>query len=197
MKAGKGKTGGGTTVVVGKGGVNVHAGKGKPGGGTTVGVGKGGGVNVHAGKGKPGGGGGGTTVGVGKGGVSVNTGHKGKHVYVGVGKGKSPFNYVYSASEDQLHDDRSTTIFFLEKKMQAGSKMELHFGTDENAAAFLPRQVSNSIPFSSRKFPEILEHFSIDPESEEADIIKDTINECEEPGKNVYIYIYDEYKYRN
>ncbi|KAL6344485.1 hypothetical protein AAG906_002390 [Vitis piasezkii] len=153
----------GTSVSVGKGGVNVHAGKGKSGGGTTVGVGKGTGVNVHAGKGKPGGG---TTVGVGKGGVSVNAGHKGKHVYVG----------------DQLHDDPNVALFFFEKNMQPGTKMELHFIRDANLATFLPRQVANSIPFSSKKFPEILNEFSIKPESEEAETIKNTIRECEEPG---------------
>ncbi|NP_001268112.1 RD22-like protein precursor [Vitis vinifera] len=171
----------GTSVSVGKGGVNVHAGKGKSGGGTTVGVGKGTGVNVHAGKGKPGGG---TTVGVGKGGVSVNAGHKGKHVYVGVGKGKSksPFDYKYAATEDQLHDDPNVALFFFEKNMQPGTKMELHFIRDANLATFLPRQVANSIPFSSKKFPEILNEFSIKPESEEAETIKNTIRECEEPG---------------
>ena len=171
----------GTSVSVGKGGVNVHAGKGKSGGGTTVGVGKGTGVNVHAGKGKPGGG---TTVGVGKGGVSVNAGHKGKHVYVGVGKGKSksPFIYNYAATEDQLHDDPNVALFFFEKNMQPGTKMELHFIRDANLATFLPRQVANSIPFSSKKFPEILNEFSIKPESEEAETIKNTIRECEEPG---------------
>ncbi|KAJ9702375.1 hypothetical protein PVL29_004215 [Vitis rotundifolia] len=171
----------GTSVSVGKGGVNVHAGKGKPGGGTTVGVGKGTGVNVHAGKGKPGGG---TTVGVGKGGVSVNAGHKGKHVYVGVGKGKkkTPFDYKYAATEDQLHDDPNVALFFFEKNMQPGTKMELHFIRDANLATFLPRQVANSIPFSSKKFPETLNEFSIKPESEEAETIKNTIRECEEPG---------------
>ena len=71
--------------VVGKGGVNVHARKGQPGNGTTVGVGEGGGVNVRTRKGKPDGG---TTV--------------------GVGKGKTPFHYFYAASEDQLHDDRTS-----------------------------------------------------------------------------------------
>ncbi|KAI4316160.1 hypothetical protein L6164_024166 [Bauhinia variegata] len=55
----------GTTVNVGKGGVNVNAGHGKP-GGTNVNVGKGG-VNVNTGKGKPGG----TNVNVGHGGVNM------------------------------------------------------------------------------------------------------------------------------
>lgn len=73
VDAGKGKPGGTSVNVGGKGGgVDVHTGKGKP-GGTSVNVGKGG-VGVDTGKGKPGG----TSVGVGKGGVSVDTGHKKK-----------------------------------------------------------------------------------------------------------------------
>jgi hypothetical protein len=79
VDAGKGKPGGTSVNVGGKGGgVDVHAGKGKP-GGTSVHVGKGG-VGVDTGKGKPGG----TSVGVGKGGVSVHTGHKKKPVVVKV-----------------------------------------------------------------------------------------------------------------
>ena len=170
-----------TSVNVGKGGVNVNAGKGKQGGGTTVVVGKGSGVNVSAGKGKSGGG---TNVGVGKGGASVNTGHMGKQVYVSVGQQywHGPYLYKYAASEDQLHDDRSVAIFFLEKNMQPGTKMELNFKSDQNLAAFLPRQISNSIPFSSDKIPQILNHFSVNPDSEEAETIKETIKECEQAG---------------
>ncbi|CBI20903.3 unnamed protein product, partial [Vitis vinifera] len=66
---------------------------------SSVDVGKGG-VNVDAGQGKPGGG---TNVGVGKGGVS------------------------YAATEDQLHADPSVALFFMEKDMRPGTKMNLHF----------------------------------------------------------------------
>ncbi|KAK0571121.1 hypothetical protein LWI29_011443 [Acer saccharum] len=188
-----------TAVGVGKGGVNVDAGKGKP-GGTSVNVGKGG-VGVDTGKGKPGGtsvnvGGGGkggvdvntgnqgkgTSVGVGKGGVNVNTGHKGKPVYVGVNPGKSPFVYNYAASENQLHDDQTTALFFVEKDLHPGTKMNLHFTENLNEATFLPRQVAKSIPFSSNKMPEILNRFSVKPGSLEADIMQNTIKECEEAG---------------
>lgn len=188
-----------TSVDVGKGGVNVDAGKGKP-GGTSVGVGKGG-VNVNTGKGKQGGGtnvtvggkgkgvdvstgkpGKGTNVGVGKGGVSVSTGHKGKPVYVGVKPGPSPFIYNYAASEDQLHDDPNVALFFLEKDMKVGTKMNLHFTENSNTATLLPRQVAKSIPFSSEKMPEIMNQFSVKPGSLEAEIMQNTIKECEEPG---------------
>ena len=196
VDAGKGKPGG-TAVNVGKGGVNVNSGKGKP-GGTAVNVGKGG-VNVNSGKGKPGGGthvsvggkgvgvntgkpGKGTQVGVGKGGVSVGTGHKGKPVIVGVHPGPSPFLYKYAATETQLHHDPTVALFFLEKDMHPGKMMNLQFTENTNTATFLPRQVADSIPFSSNNLPEIYSEFSVKPGSTEAEVMKETIKECENPG---------------
>jgi hypothetical protein len=196
VDAGKGKPGG-TAVNVGKGGVNVNSGKGKP-GGTAVNVGKGG-VNVNSGKGKPGGGthvsvggkgvgvntgkpGKGTQVGVGKGGVSVGTGHKGKPVIVGVHPGPSPFLYKYAATETQLHHDPTVALFFLEKDMHPGKMMNLQFTENTNTATFLPRQVTDSIPFSSNNLPEIYSEFSVKPGSTEAEVMKETIKECENPG---------------
>ncbi|TKY74592.1 Dehydration-responsive protein RD22 [Spatholobus suberectus] len=142
-----------TSVNVGKGGVNVHA---KKGGGTNVNVG---------GKG---------------GGVSVSTGHKGKPVYVSVGP--NPFIYKYAATETQLHDDPNVAIFFLEKDLRPGTKLALHFTRSYNQATFLPRQVADSIPFSSNKVDDIFAKFSVKPGSEEAQIMKNTISECEEGG---------------
>lgn len=175
VDAGKTKPAG-TSVNVGKGGVHVDAGKRKP-GGTAVNVGKGG-VHVNAGKGrKPGG----TTVNVGKGGVNVHTKGKGKPVHVAVGN--SPFNYNYAASETQLHDNPNAALFFLEKDLHQGTKLNMQFTkTSDNEAKILPREVANSIPFSSNKIETILNHFSIKEGSEESEIVKTTINECEETG---------------
>ncbi|KAG9151638.1 hypothetical protein Leryth_001946 [Lithospermum erythrorhizon] len=196
VNTGKGKSGGGTHVNVGKKGVGVNTGKPK-GGGTNVSVGrkgvgvttgkpKGGGTNVGVGrKGvgvNTGKGGKGTHVGVGKGGVTVGTGHKGKPIYVGVKPGKNPFSYKYAASEDQLNDNPNVAIFFLEKDLRQGSKMNLQFTKSGNPASFLPRKVADSIPFSSTKVPEILGQFSLEPDSPEAETMKTTIKECEEPG---------------
>ncbi|CAJ1972307.1 unnamed protein product [Sphenostylis stenocarpa] len=164
-----------TSVGVGKGGVNVNTGNAKP-GGTSVNVGKGG-VNVHAGNGKPKG----TSVNVGKGGVNVNTRPKGKPVHVGVGK--SPFDYNYAASETQLHDDPNVALFFLEKDLHHGTKLNLHFSHTSNVeATFLPRPVADSIPFSSNRVSDILHRFSIKAGSDEAEMVKNTISECEEPS---------------
>ncbi|KAL7187579.1 hypothetical protein ACSBR1_037617 [Camellia fascicularis] len=61
-------------------------------------------------------------------------------------------------------------------------KMPSHFTKATNAATFLPRQVSEKIPFSSDKLPEIVNHFPVKPNSMEAKIMKKAIKECEEPG---------------
>ncbi|KHN15366.1 Dehydration-responsive protein RD22 [Glycine soja] len=152
-----------TSVDVGKGGVNVGVEKGNqgPGDGTDVNVGGGdGGVNVH-------------------------TGPKGKPVHVGVGP-HSPFDYNYAASETQLHDDPNVALFFLEKDLHHGTKLNLHFTiyyTSNGDATFLPRSVSDSIPFSSNKVNDVLNKFSIKDGSDEAKTVKNTINdECEVPG---------------
>lgn len=164
-------TGKGTNVGVGKGGVGVHTGK-----GTNVGVGKGG-VSVHAGKpGKR------TKVGVGKGGVTVRSGHKGKPVYVGVKPGSSPFIYNYAASKDQLKDDPNVALFFLEKDLKQGEEMNLHFTKSNGKSTFLPRKVADSIPFSTKNLPEIYNEFEVKPESTEAEIMKQTLTECENKG---------------
>ncbi|XP_027330068.1 BURP domain protein RD22-like [Abrus precatorius] len=146
-----------TSVDVGNGGVNVGVERGYQGGGTDVNVGNG------------------------DGGVNVNRGQKGKPVHVGVGQ-YSPFDYVYAASETQLHDDPNVALFFLEKDLHSGKKLNLHFTKTSNSATFLPRQVADSIPFSSKKVDDVFTKFSIKPDSNEGQTVKNTINECEGPS---------------
>lgn len=72
-------------------------------------------------------------------------------------------------------------MFFLEKDLHPGSKMTLHF-TRTASAALLPRRVSDSVPLSSAKLPEILSRFSVDAASARADAIKSTLAECQAPA---------------
>ncbi|KAG2691796.1 hypothetical protein I3760_08G023400 [Carya illinoinensis] len=118
-------------------------------------------------------------------GVTFSPGPPAGGIDVGIGQQRSsPFLYTYGSSEDQLHDDPNVALFFLEKDMHPGKRMNLHFMTQDSntAATFLPRQVAKSLPFSSSRLPEILNKFSLKPESTEANIIKNTIEECEKPG---------------
>ena len=66
--------------------------------------------------------------------------------------------------------------------MHPGTKMTVIFTKTSNASHFLPRQVAESIPFSSNNLPEILNRFSLKDNSAEAKTIENTIKECEKPA---------------
>ncbi|XP_061978978.1 BURP domain protein RD22-like [Populus nigra] len=75
-----------------------------------------------------------------------------------------------------------STIFYLYNDVHPGKKMKLLFTNSGTKVSFLPRRVAESIPFSSDKFPEILKYFSLQVNSEEAEIISDEIGYCESPN---------------
>ncbi|XP_009416720.2 BURP domain-containing protein 3-like [Musa acuminata AAA Group] len=93
-----------------------------------------------------------------------------------------PFVYRYAATDTQLHDDPNVALFFLEKDLHPGAKMKLHFTNTISGASFLPRRAADSIPFSSTRLREILDRFSVEPNSAEAAAIKQTLRDCEEPA---------------
>lgn len=66
--------------------------------------------------------------------------------------------------------------------MQQAKSMNLHFTKSTTPVDFLPRNVANFIPLSSEKLPQIFSQLSVNPNTMEAEIIKKTISECEEPG---------------
>lgn len=82
----------------------------------------------------------------------------------------------------QLKDDSNHFLYkpyFFEKDLKKGNIINFPPFENKNDAPFLPSQ--STIPFSSKKIPEILNHFSIDSNSKDAQTIKDTINICEKP----------------
>ncbi|KAL2940035.1 BURP domain protein RD22 [Bienertia sinuspersici] len=171
-------------------GVKVRAKK-HGGGHANVDVSKSKGVKVNAGKnGK------GADVQVGHDGVFVNAGTKQKPVYVGVKPDINPFQYEYTKKQQQqrqqqqqqqqqvrlLRDTATRALFFLEKDMKLGHEMNLYLTKRFNNATFLPREKANSLPFSSDKLLSILREFSMEPGSEEAQVIENTIRGCEHKG---------------
>ncbi|KAF5823807.1 putative BURP domain-containing protein [Helianthus annuus] len=60
--------------------------------------------------------------------------------------------------------------------------MNLYFTKNDQKATFLPREIADSIPFSSNKLPQIYNEFSVNPDSVEAKIMKQTLEECEKPS---------------
>ncbi|KAH7849749.1 hypothetical protein Vadar_022412 [Vaccinium darrowii] len=95
----------------------------------------------------------------------------------------SKTTYGNAATETQIQDIRKIAVFFLEKDLKRGTKMNQYFTKTTNSkTTFLPRQVADKIPFSSEKMPEILDQFSVKPDTKEAEVMKKTIKKCEEPG---------------
>ncbi|KAJ6744514.1 BURP DOMAIN PROTEIN USPL1-LIKE [Salix purpurea] len=77
---------------------------------------------------------------------------------------------------------RDSTIFYLYNDLHPGKKMKILFTDSGPKVSFLPRQVAESIPFTSDKIPEILKYFAIEVNSKEAQIIREEIGGCEEPN---------------
>jgi hypothetical protein len=99
------------------------------------------------------------------------------------------FPFIYKTygnsqvSKPQLHATHNMTVFFFEKDLHLGTKFNKKYARESNyGATFLTREVADSIPFSSNKLENILDHFSIKKDSTEYEDVKQTITECEEPG---------------
>ncbi|EHA8589580.1 BURP domain-containing protein 6 [Cocos nucifera] len=90
-------------------------------------------------------------------------------------------NEKNAATESQVQEDPAA-LFFLEKDLRVGAKMTLDFTPTTSSATFLPRKVTDSIPFSSANLVAILSRLSIDPNSKKAQDMKNTLQECEKPA---------------
>ena len=75
-----------------------------------------------------------------------------------------------------------STIFYQYDDLHPGKKMKVVFTDSGTKVSFLPRQVAESIPFSSDKIPEILKYFALEVNSKEAQVIREEIGGCEEPN---------------
>ncbi|WOG85686.1 hypothetical protein DCAR_0104877 [Daucus carota subsp. sativus] len=96
--------------------------------------------------------------------------------------GDRPIQLIICCLCNQLHNYPNVALFFLEKDMHQGARMNLHFTKSTIPIPFLPQNIANSIPFSSIKLPERLSKFSVKQNTLESETIKDTISECEAPG---------------
>ncbi|XP_049382807.1 BURP domain-containing protein 3-like [Solanum stenotomum] len=94
-----------------------------------------------------------------------------------------PWHHAATEKEiRELKDDDNNFLYkpyFFENDLKKGNIIIFPSFNDKNDAPFLPHQ--STIPFSSKKIPEILHHFSIDSNSKDAQTIKETIHICEEP----------------
>ncbi|KAJ9555667.1 hypothetical protein OSB04_010281 [Centaurea solstitialis] len=104
----------------------------------------------------------------------------------GSGSSNSPFLYhAYkdAATHDQLKYDPNLVIFFFENELQRGKGMNLNFTkTTTPFSTFLPREVAETIPFSSKKLLEICARFDIKPDTLDSRLMNETLSICEGEG---------------
>ena len=95
-------------------------------------------------------------------------------------------NYGYANPSKEFVDGNAPTnkdVYFFESELHPGRKMNLKDLTKKaSKTTFLPRSVAESIPISTRKFSEILKYFSLEAKSAEANLLKQTIENCERPA---------------
>ncbi|KAL6124176.1 hypothetical protein ACLB2K_076691 [Fragaria x ananassa] len=91
---------------------------------------------------------------------------------------------AYAASAEEIIVEPGLTTYFQGNDLQhSGKTVTMRFlKPTSNKAALLPRQVAESIPFSSSKLPEIQTYFRVNPKSGYAEIMKKTIGDCEKPA---------------
>ncbi|CAM8959065.1 unnamed protein product [Rhodiola kirilowii] len=94
-------------------------------------------------------------------------------------------HYTHGADKNEVLVNPPSAPWFLEKDLYPGREMEMEIARPENnnGYTFIPRQVADSIPFSSDKFPAILNQLSMKPESPKAELMKEILKECELPAE--------------
>ncbi|PWA93610.1 BURP domain-containing protein 2 [Artemisia annua] len=70
-------------------------------------------------------------------------------------------------------------LFILEKDLHKGKNVNLHISKDAVTSPYVPRQVADSLPFTSNKIQDIYKAFKVSPASLEASLIEKTCNKCE------------------
>lgn len=81
-----------------------------------------------------------------------------------------------------LKDTLNLTTYFFEHDLRPAKTLNIALAKPSRDLNFLPQKISKSIPFSTNKFPEILNYFGVQAKSEEAEMLKYTLEICENPG---------------
>lgn len=86
-----------------------------------------------------------------------------------------------SSSHMMNHMNPLEMIFFTTKDLFVGKTMPVYFRRKNPSTSphFLPRDEADSIPFSLSHLPNLLQFFSISPDSSQAKAMEDTLNHCE------------------
>uniref|UniRef100_A0A7N0ZTN9 BURP domain-containing protein n=1 Tax=Kalanchoe fedtschenkoi TaxID=63787 RepID=A0A7N0ZTN9_KALFE len=103
---------------------------------------------------------------------------------VSVNKPSENLLYTYSleTEKEKVVVNPPSIHFFLEKDLIPGKQWEMEFPKPKSDGyIFIPRQVADSVPFSSNKFPAILTLLSVESKSQKAQQLKDTLKHCDNP----------------
>ncbi|KAF3791197.1 hypothetical protein EJ110_NYTH07636 [Nymphaea thermarum] len=97
-------------------------------------------------------------------------------------------SYKHGTTVDQLKEDDEVNFLFLEENLTPGSKTKkLDFVKKKQDSSGWPtlllRQDAQAFPFSTSKLAYILKHLSMDPNSADASIVKQTLEDCEETNR--------------
>ncbi|KAK1411783.1 hypothetical protein QVD17_32520 [Tagetes erecta] len=85
----------------------------------------------------------------------------------------------YGASNNEVKDSPFAQLLFLKNDLYQGKEIKLQFNIYDQKTKFLPKDIIDSIPFSSKDLPEIYSKLSIKPDSMQAKIMKETLDVCE------------------
>ncbi|EEF50859.1 BURP domain-containing protein BNM2A [Ricinus communis] len=88
--------------------------------------------------------------------------------------------HANSKSSHMDHMDPSLIVFFTLNDLKVGKKMPIFFPMkDSSTSTLLPRDEADSIPFSSKQLPHLLQFFSFSEDSPQAKAMQNTLRECE------------------
>uniref|UniRef100_A0A7N0TLS3 BURP domain-containing protein n=1 Tax=Kalanchoe fedtschenkoi TaxID=63787 RepID=A0A7N0TLS3_KALFE len=86
------------------------------------------------------------------------------------------YAYDLGTGKNEILVNPPSMHLFLEKNLAPGTQMEMEFTRLEDVGyVFIPRQIADSILFSSDKLSTILTQLSIEPESPKAQLMNDTL----------------------
>ncbi|KAK9287446.1 hypothetical protein L1049_015867 [Liquidambar formosana] len=91
-------------------------------------------------------------------------------------------NHVHNHPSSHMdHIDPSALVFFTMNDLKVGKKMAIYFRKTDptNSPHLLPREEADSIPFSSKALPHLLQLFSFSQSSPQAKAMEDTLRQCE------------------
>lgn len=94
---------------------------------------------------------------------------------------RQELHHDHVPSSHMDHMDPSSMVFFTLNDLKVGRTMPLYFRERDPHVSpqFLPREEADSIPFSSKHLPYLLQLFSLQPGSTPAKGMEHTLNQCE------------------